>query len=124
MLDGFKIVNLATGFPTISITKNGVALNKASIIKLDYAERVYLMIDETGKRIAVQRCEADDESSVPFYRKQKSMMVRWNNADLESHIEKMMNWDLKTQGYKAAGEFLDEDKALIFDLNKATDING
>lgn len=124
MLEGFKIVNLATGLPTLSITKNGVALNKSAIIKLDYAERVYLMMDEGGKRIAVQKCTDNDESSIPFYRKQKSMMVRWNNADLETQIEKMMNWDLKIQGYKVAGEFLDEENALVFDLNKATDING
>lgn len=124
MLEGFKIVNLTTGLPTLSITKNGVALNKSAIIKLDYTERVYLMIDESGKRIAVQKCTDNGESSIPFYKKQKSMTVRWNNSDLEDRIEKMMDWKLKDVGHKVTGEFLDEEKALVFDLNKATDING
>lgn len=124
MLEGFKIVNLATGLPTLSITKNGIALNKSAIIKLEYAERIYLMIDESGKRIAIQECTDGGESSIPFYKKQKSMMVRWNNSDLENRIEKMMNWELKNTGHKVTGEFIDDEKALVFDLSKATDING
>ena len=122
MLNGFRVINLISGLPSLSITKNGVGLNKASIVKLEYTEKVLLMINDAEKMIAVQKCENDNPNATQFYKKQRNVVVRWNNSDLLSTLEKMMGWDVKKNGFKVTGEYDNENFALIFDLKKATQI--
>ena len=122
MLDGFRIINLISGLPSLSITKNGVGFNKTAIIKMDYAEKVLLMINEDKKMLAIQKCENDTPGATQFYKKQRNVVVRWNNADLISTLEKMMDWNVKKTGYKAIGELISEEQAIVFNLKEATQI--
>ena len=122
MLEGFRIINLVSGLPSLSITKNGVGFNKAAIVKMEYAEKVLLMINDSNKMLAIQKCESDNPSATLFYKKQKNVIVRWNNTDLLNTLERIMDWDVKKVGYKVTGDYSSENSALIFDLKEATQI--
>jgi len=125
MLDGFKVYYLTTGLPTISITLNGVSFNKTAIVKMEYPEHVLLMINSEEKKIAIQACDADSPGATPYFRKRKGrdiVSVRWNNRDLLSTISKIMGWDLKDSGYRAQGDYLENENAIVFDLSQATPI--
>lgn len=124
MLEGFRTLNLTIGIPSISVTINGIGFSKAAILKMGKPENVLLMIDEQGKRIAIQVCEENDEDATPFLKNKKNISVRWNNKDLLNTISKMMSWDLEQTGYKVEGEYLNDEKAMIFELEKATVLNG
>jgi len=124
MLDGFKTISLTVGLPYISITENGVTFNKTSIVKLGRPSHVLLMINEDKKQIAVQPCDAENEDATPFLRSEgKSVLsVRWNNKDLLNTLSKLMGWDLKECGYRVDGDYLNNENAMVFDLNTATRI--
>lgn len=56
-----------------------------------------------------------------FYKAKKSglITVRWNNGELINTISRLMSWNLNEGGYRIDGDFLDEEKAMVFDLKKA-----
>ncbi|MBS7298108.1 MAG: hypothetical protein KIG65_03395 [Eubacteriales bacterium] len=121
MFEGFKTINLAVGYPNLSITKNGVTFNKASVIKLGKPAMVKLMINEAEKQIAIQVADENDENATPFVKGEKKFLnVRWNYKDFVYSLAQMMNWDLEKDGYKVMGEYFSNEDALLFDLKKAT----
>lgn len=75
--------------------------------------------------IAVQPCDDSDENATPFFKAKKSglITVRWNNGELISTISKLMEWDLSKNIYRIDGNFLDEEKAMVFDLKSAKSTN-
>ena len=89
VLDGFTAFNFNEGVPYISVTSNGVTFNKSVVIKLGYPRRVVLLIDEAGKRIAIQKCEDWTPNATEFYKKKKSevISVRWNGKDLLNTLQ-------------------------------------
>ncbi len=125
MLKGFEVVNLTIGSPYISITKNGVTFNKASIVKLGKPACVKLLMNKSDKMIAVQSCNDLDENATAFYKPKKSglITVRWNNGELINTISRLMSWNLNEDGYRIDGDFLDEENAMVFDLKKAKSIS-
>lgn len=120
MFEEFKKMNLTTGVPSMTITENGVGFSKAAIVKLEKPEYVILMIDEQGKRLAIQSCEKSNPDATPFLRRKNVITVRWNNKDLLNTICRMMEWDTKTNSYKIEGQYIGDENAMIFDLNYAT----
>lgn len=126
MLEGFKTISLTVGVPYISVTGNGLTFNKASIIKLGKPSHVILMMNEESKKIAVQSCEQNTEDATPFLKSKSdsTMSVRWNNRDLLNTISKMMSWDLKKNGYRIDGDYLNTENAMIFDLDSARILGG
>lgn len=125
MLEGFEPINLIIGLPSMSVTTNGVSFSKSAIIKLGKPEYVILMINRQNKQIAVQVCDEKEENATPFLKNKSSnssLIVRWNNKDLLNNIEKIMDWNLDESGYKINGDYIIEEQAIIFDLNKANKI--
>lgn len=126
MLEGFKVYNLSVGLPAMSITQNGVAFNKTSVLKLGYPEHVLILTNTQEKKIAIQVCDQSQESATPFYKGKKDanvVSVRWNNKDLMKTISSIMDWNLENAGYKIEGEYIEGENALVFDLIKATEIS-
>ena len=120
MLDGFKQYNMAVGTSSVSITDNGIAFSKAAIVRIGKPVYVIFMIDEEGKRLAIQKAEKDDDGAIPFYSEKKIVSVRWKNKELLKTIATMMNWELSGNVYKAEGDYISSEEAIIFDLNNAT----
>lgn len=119
MLEGFKKFNVSIGTISISVTKNGISFSRTAVIRMEKAEYVCLYIDEQTKRIAIVQAQENEEGATKFYKNQKTVAVRWNNTELLKTICKMMEWDLSSNLYKVEGEFIPEEKAIIFDLKRA-----
>jgi hypothetical protein len=125
LLDNFKPFNFNEGVPYVSITNNGMTFNKSVIMKLEYPERVRLLIDEETKRIAVQTCTQDTPNAAVFYNREKksnTLSVRWNGRDLLNTIQEITHWDLSKCGYRVDGVLLKEDQAMLFDLTHASEL--
>ncbi len=122
ILDGFKTFNFKEGVPYVSVTNNGITFNKAVVMKLNYPNYVVLLIDDNSRRIALQACDENTENSVAFYKPKKSnvVSVRWNGRDLLNTIMSMMDWNLEKESFRTEGELIQEEQAMIFDLNKAS----
>ena len=123
LLDSFKPRKLVAGSPFISITDNGVSLNKSAVDRLEYAEYVKILVDEDGKRLAIQICESDDADKTPFVNASKgkeAQYVRWNNREF---IKQLLSWapndELMRNGFKVPGEYLQDDRAFLFIFAKA-----
>ena len=109
----------------LSVTKNGLTFSKGVVIKMGYPEYAKLLIDKNGKRIAVKSCDKNDPNATQFFSAEKKekntvLSVRWNSKDLLNTIRTFMEWDLKTDSYRIEGFFIEEENAVLFDLNKAT----
>ena len=125
LLDSFKPRKLVIGSPYISVTSNGVSINKSAIDKLEYAEYIKFLVDEQGRRLAVQVCGEDDPDKVQFVNpKRKNVLyVRWNNREF---TKQLLNWapreELKQSGFKVPGEFFPDEKVFIFAFDEAVSL--
>lgn len=122
-LDNFKPKKLVVGSPFISVTINGVSLNKSAVARLDYAEYVRILMDEEAQELAIQICDENDpnrESFVKPEKKEETQYVRWNNREF---IKQLNSWapfeELKEAGFKVPGEYLPDEKAFLFVFSKA-----
>jgi len=123
MLSGFKPISITTGFPTLTLTKNGVGFNKAAILKMDGPHFVRVAINAEKNMLALIACDEDDEYATSFAKDgKKTINVRWNSRDFANTIAEMSQWDGTSRGKKVTGQYLPDENALIFDLNRAIDI--
>ena len=119
MLEGFKKVNLTSGLPYVSITDNGITFSKNAVIKMCKPKNVVLLMNEEKKMIAVQICDANEEGSIQFFKNIKSINVRINNKDFIYTLSRLMNWNIKEEGYRILGDWYENEQVMIFDLTKA-----
>lgn len=118
LLDNFKIINIASGNPVVSITKNGVSFSKATVAKINYPKHVHVMLNESDCKMAIIPCEEDDDS-IAFAKDKKVGYVRWNNRDFTKRLLKMINLDLNATDFKGVrieSEYYPLENVLIFDL--------
>jgi len=122
MLEGFSAFNFEEGVPYVSVTINGVTFNKSVVMKLDYPTHALLLINENEKKVAVQACDEETPNAAPFYKEKKSgvISVRWNGRDLLNTFQDIMGWNLKSDAYRIEGIHLKDERAILFDLTKAT----
>lgn len=121
-LEGFSSFNFEEGVPYVSVTINGVTFNKSVVMKLDYPTHALLLINDGEKKIAVQACDEKTPNAAPFYKEKKSgvISVRWNGRDLLNTFQDIMGWNLKNEAYRIEGIHLKDERAILFDLTKAT----
>ena len=124
MLQGFEVVESINGILTMSVTKNGIAFNKTVLDKLGCPEKVVALINKETKCFAIQPCDESNQGARDFYNKNRrtSYGVRWNNQDLRSTIETIMDWNVQQQGWRIKGVYSEDDNAVVFDLNKAEEV--
>ena len=122
MLDGFSAFDFSEGVPYASFTQNGVTFNKSVTLKLGVPEYARFLINTDTKQVAVQACEADEKNATVFYRPKASgaLSVRWNTRDLLITIERLMGWNFREISYRVDGLLLQDERAIVFDLSKAT----
>ena len=122
LLDGFSAFDFSEGVPYASFTQNGITFNKSVTLKLGEPEYARFLINPSTKQVAIQACEEGEGNATVFYRPKASgaLSVRWNARDLLNTLERIMGWNLKDCGYRVDGILLQEEKAIVFDLSKAT----
>lgn len=121
-LSSFIPFNFEEGVPYISITNNGLTFNKSVIMKMGYPSHVVLLIDSTNKQIAIQACNETTPRATVFYKERNSgvLSVRWNSRDLLNTLSRITGWNLEESAFRANGELIPEENAMIFDLTSAT----
>ena len=121
-LEGFTAFDFSEGVPYISFTPNGITFDTSGTLNLGEPEHAKFLSNEKAKQVAIQACDASDRNATVFYRPKASgaLSVRWNARDLLNTIERIMGWNLKEASYRANGIFLKEERAIVFDLSKAT----
>ena len=123
---GFLPFDFSEGVPYVSITKNGITFNKSVMLKLHHPKYVQLLINAETKQIALNPCDSSVEKAVPFYVEEKMsgkvLSVRWNGRDLLNTVSGLMKWDLDIQSFRVEGELVAEGHAMLFDLNKGTEV--
>lgn len=126
ILDSFKPRKLVVGSPYLSVTTNGVSLNKSAIDRLEYAEFVKLLVDEQNKRLAIQISNADDVDKVAFVnpkKKKDAQYVRWNTREFTKQLlDWAPNLDLRNNGFKIPGHYYPNEKAFIFVFSEAVSL--
>lgn len=122
MLEGFEILSPVAGAPTLSVNKTGLSFNKATVEKLQNPSYVQFLVNRLTRQIALVPCLENDEGSRSFLKDGRSSKngVRWNNCNLKTELSNLMNWDLDVEGKKIEGKYISKERALVFDLNKAT----
>lgn len=122
MLEGFSAFDFSEGVPYASFTQNGITFNKSVTLKLGEPEYARFLINADAKQVAVQACEAGEKNATVFYRPKASgaLSVRWNARDLLNTLERIMGWNFKEVSYRADGILLENERAIVFDLSKAS----
>ena len=122
VFDGFTPFNFNEGVPYVSITKHGVTFNKGVVMKLNCPKYVLLLVNPNAKQIAIQVCSENAPRAAIFFndeKKKNAYSVRWNGRDLLNTITAMTGWNIDKEGYRAEGQMIPEEKAMLFDLNCA-----
>lgn len=124
MLEGFERYNYSIGTSSITLSDNGVAFSKTAVIKMNKCEYVVLLINYSERKLAIKKCDQEEEGAIAFYNSSKKLVsVRWNNRELQKTLSNLMGWELKDGvAYKIDGTYSHEDEALIFDLNQGEKI--
>ena len=119
----FKLFDFTEGIPYISITENGITFSKGVVAKLGRPSRVELLINDVDKQFIIRACNINKTYSNAFYKESsKTKYVRWNNKNLLMTIENIMGCDLSKYAYHVDGQYISEEKAILFDLNNATKV--
>lgn len=123
-LEKFKPVILTSGPSTMTIAKSGVSFSQATVIKLNKSEFVRILMNSEDKMLLVKEASKDDEQAVPFFNPDRKVITaRWNYSDFNNSLSQMMGWNTDKNTYKVHGAFIEDEKAMLFDLNKAQILN-
>ena len=114
----------------IEIFNNGQVLanayyhfSKGVVAKLGKPSRVELLINDIDKQFIIRACNINKICSNAFYKENsKTKYVRWNNKNLLMTIANIMDCDLSKYAYRVDGQYIIEEKAILFDLNNAVKV--
>lgn len=125
LLQNFVPFDFSEGVAYVSVTKNGITFNKAVMSKLNYPCYAVLLINKANGQIALQGHDHQEPRSLPFYKgvDKKAVSVRWNGKDLLNTLSEMMGWDLTTSSYRIDGKLIPEERAILFDLQEAKNLD-
>lgn len=116
--EGLVTVGEDYGKPFITISDRLITFSKMAIEQLQYTPYVHMMINENTHVVVFQACEKDG-SAIPFYKepdKGKQLLVRISSKKYASLILNMTSSGLVGNTMRIYGDFLPEDKAIVFYL--------
>lgn len=120
VLDAFKKVSLNSSASAVSISNYGLTFNKAVLERMGSPKFVDLFLDESGKRLAIK--QSDSETGIPFSTSnERKVNARINNKEFARKLFELMGWEYRNVSYKVLGEWFDDEKIFVFDLNQATE---
>ena len=123
MLENFKVIEITktTEPACVIIEDNKMRFTKPVAIELGYPGYVRVLMDDAGKRIAIQVAKGNESNVIKFSAdqdNQKSSII-YQNVIMVDLIRSMMpSWE-KGVKYRAKGVLSKEDKAIVFDLKTA-----
>jgi hypothetical protein len=123
MLENFKVLEVIKSVEPacVIIDDKHLRFTKPVVSLLDFAPFAKILMDDQGKRIAIQVARGNEANTINFSKskdEQKSS-VMFQNAVMVSLIRGIMPEWKPGEKYSIAGQFSKEDKAVIFDLKTA-----
>ncbi|MBD5561003.1 MAG: MerR family transcriptional regulator [Clostridia bacterium] len=121
MLSGFERFDIKQEPPKMTLTAEGVTFDKQVAEQLGNPQRVFFLVDDDLKRVAIQGCDPDDPEGVDFWDPDDASRekIRWHHKVLVEKLQQMGQFDLKNNNYVMAGYLLTQENAMFFDLNTA-----
>lgn len=126
MLKDFTVIEIVkqVGPLVVIIEPTKLRFVKAVVEALEFTPFVRYLVDNKGKRIAVQLCKEKETQAVKFSKpqaEQGAKAVLYQNAELVTLIRGLMpEWE-EGKKYSIEGVYSKADKAVIFDLKEATE---
>jgi len=126
----FKTYNFVPGICTVTIAKHGMGFSKKAISELGNPAYVKLLVNELDKQMALAVADKDEEGAIRCMEGKEadeSRNFRLNGKSLLYKIAQMMDCSFEELNFKIVGEFFDDNRVMLIDLNKArkeTETNG
>lgn len=124
MLKDFTVIEIVkqVGPLHVIIEQNRLRFVKSVVEAMEFAPVVRYLLDEKGKRFAVQVTKESDPQAVKFSKpqaEQGAKAVLYQNQELADVIRGLMpDWNSEAK-YRVKGVYSKSDKAVVFDLNDA-----
>lgn len=124
MLKDFTVIEIVKtlGPLTVIIEPNKLRFVKSVVEAMEYTPYVHYLIDNKGKRFAIQLCKEKEVQAVPFSKpvaEQGAKAVLYQNQELVSVIRSLMpDWNAEMK-YSVNGVYSKADKAVVFNLQEA-----
>lgn len=111
----------------VSFTKYGITFSTSSIKLMNYAKFVEVYLDRNKKRFAISPGKEDDPDVRSFVRDSQAKnakFVRWNERRFLHELMDLGEIELGEKGVRIPGEYVEEDKMIVYDLTRAEAIRG
>mgnify|MGYP007069921660 CR=1 FL=1 len=124
LLEGFIKLPISSGNAFLSVTNNGLNFNGTVVSRMKKAKKIILLLNVAKHQIAIQEVNEKDEETnagILFFKDETDLTsgIRLNNREIQQRIAIMMNWNLEEYNYRADGFYVEDEHAMIFDLNSA-----
>ena len=117
-LEGFEVFQSGRLKPFITLRDGYITFSKTAIECLDYAEYVRMYVDKGNRKVAFQ-VSSNEEGTFVFFRKPKegrSMLVRISEKKAVRELMSLAHIDTCRNGLRYYGEFIEEQRTIIFDM--------
>ena len=124
MLKDFTVIEIVKTIGPLSviIEPNKLRFVKAVVEAMEYTPYVRYLVDNKGKRFAIQLCKEKDTQAVKFSKpiaEQGAKAVLYQNQELVDVIRGLMpEWGADKK-YSVTGVYCKSDMAVVFDLKEA-----
>lgn len=123
MLKGFKVITVYgnASESVVTVTSKYFKFNADTAKELGYPKYIQMLIDAESKRFAIQACD-EGENAIPFIAKEsedgRKNVINVAFKSAHAMLMQLMSW---TDGLsrKMNGVYVAEEKAIMYDLNKA-----
>ena len=123
-LDEFKISHPKSDDPYITVASYGVTFPTSAMTCMGKPAFIHIYFDDTGKRVAFQPCQKDEDAR-PFYSPSiKANVIRWSNRRLRDHLCRLAEIKPTKNGIRFDGEYLEDENLLLIDLSKKRKLSG
>lgn len=110
--------------PTMTVTSSGIFFNQKVLELLNDPEYVQTYSNASGDVLVVRPCKRNDESSLKFFRGERSKGARFTNRLIVEDLTDQMDWNIQSYNYRTVGQKEEGvGNGLVFYLKDATKVN-
>ena len=121
-LSKFKAYEIVPGIASVTIAKHGIGFSKKAISELGNPDYVRLLINSEDNQLALVVADSSENGAVKCMAGKKpddNRNFRINNKGLLYKVANMINCQFDNLNYKIIGEFFDDGRTMLIDLNRA-----
>lgn len=124
MLRDFEVVELdrVRGDAVMTVTSSCIRFNKATARELGFPECARALMHEPTRRLAIEKCDANDRSAFPFVRDEagRNEEVLLEVPALLMTIKKLAGFDEGGDALSFEGVLYPEEQVILFEMENKT----